>query len=143
MDKVIKFIHLYFMLRILELIIIYLLFLKECSTGDCFDYFYFRRAYNGILYVIVFRVEFYCIHFLLMYNWLFKHVKRLKFYTPLLFSLFNTVIYILFCYLSKGIFGTPPLPPDGTGFWWCCIAIFLSPLILGQIPHYKNLMKSL
>jgi hypothetical protein len=75
---------------------------------------------------------------------LFKYVGNIKLYKPLLFSLFNLVVYVGLSVLSRVIWGkNVPLPPEGIMFWITCVSIILSPLILGQIPYFKKLMESL
>ncbi len=74
---------------------------------------------------------------------LFKYFFKLNFYPPLLHSIFNLVIYALLSYLSEIIWGKNiPLPPREIMFYTTCIAIFFSPLILGQIAYFQKVMKS-
>lgn len=90
------------------------------------------------------RGLFYGLPFVLLYFLLFKYVGNIKLYKPLLFSLFNLLIYISLSVFSRIIWGKNiPLPPDGIMFWITCISIFLSPMILGQVPYFKKLMEGL
>ena len=141
MNKVINFSILYVFLMLLETVISILFFL----VYNLFQgYSYFYNSINVPIGWSFWRVLFYGLPFLLLYFLLFRHFENIKLYKPLTFSLFNVLIYVLLSVLSRLIWGkNVPLPPEGIMFWVTCIAIFISPLILGQIPYFKKLMENL
>lgn len=141
MNKVAKFSILYGCLFLLETVISILFFLLY-NLFQGYNYFY--NSINVPIGWNLWRVLFYVLPFLLLYFLLFKYFGNIKLYKPLLFSIFNLLTYVTFSILSRVIWGkNVPLPPDGILFWVTCVAIFLSPLILGQIPYFQKLMESL
>ncbi|AZA61779.1 hypothetical protein EG340_12325 [Chryseobacterium indoltheticum] len=90
------------------------------------------------------RLLFYGVPFLILYFFLFKYFKNLKIYKPLLFSIFNLLVYILLTFLSRIIFGKNiPLSPEGIMFWITCLSILLAPIVLGFIPYFRGLMNKI
>ena len=142
MNKFVSFLTLYFVMFLIEIAFIFIgLILFDSSE---IDFFNIRRAWLGSAQWNFWRVLFYGLPFILLYFLLFKYIGNIKLYKPLLFSLFNLSVYVALSVLSRVIWGkNVPLPPEGIMFWITCISIFLSPLILGQIPYFKRLMESL
>ena len=142
MNKFVSFLTLYFVMFLIEIAFIFIgLILFDSSK---IDFFNIRRAWLGSAQWNFWRVLFYGLPFILLYFLLFKYIGNIKLYKPLLFSLFNLFVYVALSVLSRVIWGkNVPLPPEGILFWITCISIFLSPLILGQIPYFKRLMESL
>jgi hypothetical protein len=140
MSKIIGFIVLYLSLFIIETIGCFLMVLFYFI----FDTLDFKGSFDSATLWSFWRVLFYGLPFIVLYLLLFRYIKNIKLYKPLLFSLFNLLIYVSLSVLSRVIWGkNVPLPPEGIMFWVACIAIFLSPLILGQIPYFKKIMKVL
>ncbi len=142
MNKIVSFLILYFSLFIVEILIAF----TTLVTIDFFqygaDFFYIKKALFGVGLMSFWRILFYGIPFIILYFLLFKYVENIKVYKPLLFSLFNSLVYISLSILSRVIWGkNVPLPPEGVMFWITCISIFLSPLILGQISYFKRVMR--
>lgn len=135
MNKFINFSILYTSLFLVEMISSFLLlFLDSSNCNGNFD---------GATLWSFWRILFYGLPFIILYFLVFKYFGNIKLYKPLLFSLFNLSVYIALSVLSRVIWGKNiPLPPEGIMFWITCISIFLSPLILNQIPYFKRLMES-
>lgn len=137
MNKVISFLILYVSLLIIETVSCFLIVLFYFI----FESIDFKGSFDAAILWNLWRIIFYGIPFILLYFLLFKYFERIKLYKPLLFSLFNLLIYVLLSILSRVIVGkNVPLPPEGMMFWITCIAIFLSPIILGRIPYFRRLM---
>lgn len=142
MNKIVNFLTLYIVIFLIEIVFIFIgLILFDSSK---IDFFNIRRAWLGSAQWNFWRVLFYGLPFLVLYFLLFKYMGNIKLYKPLLFSIFNLLVYISLSILSRVIIGkNVPLPPEGIMFWITCISIILSPLILGQISYFKKLMVSL
>lgn len=79
-----------------------------------------------------------------IFNIIFFYLNTLKIYKPLLFSIFNLLVYILLTFLSRIIFGKNiPLSPEGIMFWITCLSILLAPIVLGFIPYFRGLMNKI
>ena len=140
MSKMISFIVLYVSLFIIEAIGCFLMVLFYFI----FDSLDFKGSFDSAILWNFWRVLFYGLPFIILYFLLFKYFGNIKLYRPLLFSFFNLFVYVTLSVLSRVIWGkNVPLPPEGIMFWITCVAIFLSPLILGQIPYFKKLMENL
>lgn len=140
MSKIVNFVVLYVSLFVIETIGCFLIVLF-CFIFDSLD---FKGSFDSATLWSFWRVLFYGLPFLVLYFLLFKYVGNIKLYKPFLFSLFNLLVYVTLSVLSRVIWGkNVPLPPEGMMFWIACVVIFLSPLILGQIPYFKKLMESL
>jgi uncharacterized membrane protein HdeD (DUF308 family) len=136
MNKVISFSILYASLFFTETASCFLMLFLDSSN--------FKGNFDGAVLWNFWRVLFLGIPFIVLYFLLFKYVGNIKLYKPLLFSLFNLLIYVGLSVLSRVIWGkNVPLPPEGILFWVSCISIIISPIILGQIPYFKKLMESL
>lgn len=136
MNKVINFSILYASLFIVEIIGSFLMLFFNSSN--------FRANFDGVILWNFWRVLFYGLPFIILYFLLFKYIGNIKLYRPLLFSLFNLLLYVSLSLLARIIWGNNvPLPPEGIMFWVTCVSIFLSPIILGQISYFKRLMESL
>jgi len=136
MNKVINFSILYASLFVVEVINCFLVLFFYSSS--------FKGNFNGATLWNFWRVLFFGLPFIIMYFLLFKYVRNIKLYKPLLFSLFNLLVYVSLSVLSRAIWGkNVPLPPDEIMFWVTCVAIFLSPIILGQIPYFNKLIVNL
>lgn len=136
MNKIISFSILYASLFFTETVSCFLMLFLDSSN--------FKGNFDGAVLWNFWRVLFYGIPFIILYFLLFKYFGNIKLYKPLLFSLFNLLIYVSLSLLSRVIWGNNvPLPPEGIMFWITCIAVFLAPNILGQIPYFKKLMESL
>ena len=140
MNKVISFSILYINLFLSETICSFLIVLLYYI----FDSLDFKGSFDAAILWNFWRLLFYGLPFIILYFLVFKYVRNIKLHRPLLFSLFNLLVYVLISVLSRVIWGkNVPLTLHGTMFWITCISIFLSPLVLGQIPYFKKLMKSL
>lgn len=136
MTNVIRLIILYFTLFIIEIIIGFLLLLFDSSN--------YRENFDGVILWNFWRLIFYGLPFLLLFFLFYKYLISKKISPPLLFSISNLLIYVILSYLSIFIWGeNVPLPPNGIMFWTTCISIFVSPVILYQIPFFKRMMASL
>jgi len=142
MNNFLKTLILYAFLFLIEIIFVFIgVLLFDSSKIDLYN---IRRAWLGSGLWNFWRVLFYGLPFIVLYFLLFKYFGNIKLYKPLLFSLFNLLIYVSLSVLSRVIWGkNVPLPPEGIMFWITCIAVFSAPNILGQIPYFKKLMESL
>lgn len=140
MNKVISFAILNTSLFVIETISCFLIVLFYFSI-ETFD---LKGSFDSTILWNLWRVLFYVLPFIILYFLLFKYVGNIKLYKPLLFSLFNLLVYVGLSVLSRVIWGkNVPLPPEGKIFCVTSVAIFLSPLFLGQIPYFKKLMEDL
>jgi hypothetical protein len=142
MTKIFNFAILYITIFFVEIVLIFVeVLLFDSSEVDAY---YIRRAWLGSGLWNFWRVLFYGLPFIILYFLLFKYLGNIKLYKPLLFSIFNLLVYVSLSILSRVIIGkNVPLPPEGLMFWITCIAIFSSPIILGHIPYFKKIMESL
>lgn len=142
MNNFLKTLILYAFLFLIEIIFVFIgVLLFDSSKIDLYN---IRRAWFDSVFENYWRVLFYGLPFIVLYFLLFKYFGNIKLYKPLLFSLFNLLIYVSLSVLSRVIWGkNVPLPPEGIMFWITCIAVFSAPNILGQIPYFKKLMESL
>jgi len=109
-----------------------------------FDSSNYQGNFDGVVLWNFWRILFYGLPFLVLYFLFYNYFRKIKAYRPLLFSLFNLTAYVLLSYLSEVIIGkNVPLPPRDLMFWVTCIAIFISPLLVRQIPYHKRLMEKL
>ena len=144
MNKAVGFALLYISLIIVEILIVFMSLVLVVLFQHGFDLFFIKGAWRDTGLWNFWRVLFYGLPFVILYFILFKYFDNIKLYKPLLLSLFNLSVYFTLSVLSRVIWGkNVPLPPAGIMFWITCIAIFLSPLILGQILYFKKLMQSL
>ena len=144
MNKAVGFALLYISLFIVEILIVFMSLVLVVLFQHGFDLFFIKGAWRDTGLWNFWRVLFYGLPFVILYFILFKCFDNIKLYKPLLLSLFNLSVYFTLSVLSRVIWGkNVPLPPAGIMFWITCIAIFLSPLILGQILYFKKLMESL
>lgn len=144
MNKFINFSILYISLFVIEILIVFISLVLVALIQYSPDLFFIKGAWRGTGLWNFWRVLFYGIPFIILYFLLFKYAENIKIYKPLLFALFNLLIYVSLSVLSRIILGkNVPLPPEGIMFWITCIAILLSPLILGKIPCFKKLMENL
>jgi hypothetical protein len=136
MTKFVSFSVLYLSLFIIEIISGFLMLLVDSSN--------YQGNFDAVILWNFWRILFYGLPFVLFFFLLFKYLRSSKIYAPLLFSFFNLIIYVLLSCLSEIIWGkNVPLPPTGIMFWTTCVSIFLSPIILYQIPYFKRPMQSL
>lgn len=142
MIKLLNFLKLYSALFFVEIVFIFFeVLLFDSSKIDTNN---IRRAWLGTGLWNFWRILFYGLPFLVLYFIFFKYVRNIKLHKPLLFSFFNLFLYATLSAVSRAIWGkNVPLPPEGLMFWVTCISIFLSPLIIGQIPYFKKLIVSL
>jgi hypothetical protein len=139
MNRNINFLILYLSIFITEIANCFLMVYFQ-STSDT----PFRGGFDVATLWSIWKLIFYGLPFIILYTLLFKYVGNIKLYKPLLLSLFNLFVYVGLSVLTRVIWGkNVPLPPYGIMFWTACIAIFLSPIILGQIPYFRKLMENL
>lgn len=107
---------------------------------------YGSYVYNSVNVPIglnLWRLLFYSIPLIIIFFVLFKYFNRIEIYKPIVFSIFNVLVFAGLNLLYKLHRGLPTLEFTESIFWITCISIFLSPLILGQIPYFKRLMESI
>lgn len=139
MNKTINFSILYAILFVIETIICFLIVLFYFI----FETFDLKGSFDSAILWNLWRLLFYGLPFLILYFLVFKYFGNIRLYKPLLFSFFNVFVYVSLSILSRVIWGkNVPLPLEGTMFWVTSVAIFLTPLILGQISYFKRLMES-
>jgi hypothetical protein len=144
MNKAINFSILYISIFLLEVVLCFFLILLFDGFSLKDVNFYLNRAWYGAGLWNFWRVLFYGLPVIILYFLMFKYVGNINLYKPLLFSLFNLFVYVGLSVFTRVVWGKNiPLPPEGIMFWITCIAILLSPLILGQIPYFKKLMERL
>ncbi|MRM83914.1 hypothetical protein D1003_08825 [Riemerella anatipestifer] len=135
-----KVLILYISLFIVEITSSFFLVFFYCS----FEEFNLKGSFSVTILWNVWRVLFYGVPFIILYFLLFKHIRNINIYKPLSFSLFNLFVYVDLSILTRVIWGKNiPLLPEGTMFYVTCIATFISPLVLGQIPYFKKLIEKL
>lgn len=140
MNKVVNFIILYISLFIIETIISFLLVFLYFIV-DSLDV---KGSFDSATLWNFWRVLFYGLPFAILYFILFKYFGNIKLYKPLLYSLFNLFIYVSLSALTRIIWGkNVPLSMETMMFYVTCLAIFLTPLILGQIPYFRKLMENI
>lgn len=138
MNKIINFSILYISLFLVEITGCFLIVLFYYI----FESFDIKGSFDAAILWNLWRILFYGIPFIILYFLLFKYFGKIELYKPLLFSLFNLLIYVLLSILSRVIWGkNVPLPPEGIMFWVTCVSIFISPIVLGQLPYFKKLME--
>ena len=136
-SSILKFSIVYIVFFMTEVLISCILLLVEES-------FNISSTINAVSLWNFWRVLFYGVPFLILYFLLFKYFENIKIYTPLLFSIFNLLVYILLTFLSRIIWGKNiPLPPEGIMFWITCVSILLAPIVLGFIPYFRGLMNKM
>ncbi len=136
-SSILKFSIVYIVFYVIEVFISYIFLLVEES-------FNISSTIDAVSLWNFWRLLFYGVPFLILYFFLFKYFKNLKIYKPLLFSIFNLLVYILLTFLSRIIFGKNiPLSPEGIMFWITCLSILLAPIVLGFIPYFRGLMNKI
>ncbi|QQQ27046.1 hypothetical protein [Chryseobacterium indoltheticum] len=136
-SSILKFSIVYIVFFVIEVFISYIFLLVEES-------FNISSTIDAVSLWNFWRLLFYGVPFLILYFFLFKYFKNLKIYKPLLFSIFNLLVYILLTFLSRIIFGKNiPLSPEGIMFWITCLSILLAPIVLGFIPYFRGLMNKI
>ena len=144
MNKIISFSVLNVSLFFVEVLIIFISLVSVSFVQYGLDMFFIKRAWRDTGLWNLWRVLFYGLPFIILYFLLFKYFVNIKLHKPLLFAFINLSVYVILSVLSRVIWGkNVPLPPEGIMFWITCISIFLSPLLLGQIPYFKRLMENL
>jgi hypothetical protein len=144
MNRVLNFSGLYISLFIVEILIVFISLVFVALFQYGFDLFFIKGAWRATGLWNFWRVLFYGFPFIILYFILFKYFGNIKLYKPLLISLFNLFVYVGLSVFTRVVWGkNVPLPPEGIIFWVTCLAILLSPLLLGQIPYFKKLMESL
>ncbi|WP_123886435.1 hypothetical protein [Chryseobacterium indoltheticum] len=136
-SSILKFSIVYIVFFVIEVFMSYIFLLVEES-------FNISSTIDAVSLWNFWRLLFYGVPFLILYFFLFKYFKNLKIYKPLLFSIFNLLVYILLTFLSRIIFGKNiPLSPEGIMFWITCLSILLAPIVLGFIPYFRGLMNKI
>jgi hypothetical protein len=144
MGKSVSFLALNITLLIVEMLISFICLIVIDFTKYNVDRFFINKAWIGTGLWNFWRLLFFGLPFILLYLLLFKFLGSIKLYKPLLFSLFNLSVYVGLSVLTRVVWDkNVPLPPEGIMFWITCTAIFLSPIILGQIPYFNKIMQSL
>jgi len=144
MNKINFFLRTYINLRLIEMLIIFISLIMIDIFQHGFDLFFIKRAWSDTLLWNLWRVLFYGLPFLIFYFLIFNFFKKKLIYKPLLFSIFNLLVYVFLSVSSRIIFGKNiPLPPEGIMFWVTSISIAVSPIILGQMPYFKRVMESI
>lgn len=135
-----KFVILYVFFLLTETLIsvilslIYGLFNKYSS--------YVFNSVNVPIGLNLWRLMFYSIPLILIFWFSFKYFNSIKIYKPVVFSIFNVLIFTMLNLLYKLHKGLPTLEFTESLFWITVISIFLSPILLGQIPYLKRLMQN-
>lgn len=136
--------------KILVLYVCFLLIETILSVILSLIYGIFNRygsyLYNSINVPIglnVWRLMFYSIPSIIVFFVFFKYVNRIEIYKPIVFSIFNLLLFTGLNLLYKLHKGLPTLEFTESLFWITILSIFLSPLILGKIPYFKRFMESM
>ena len=132
------------MKKLLHFSIYYLaLLLVEMVVEFCcllFDSFNFQGNIDGVILTTLWRVLFYGLPWVAIF-WVFYYRysssldinKRL-----LLLSVVNLLVYVGLSCVSEMIWGkNVPLPAEGIMFKVTCVAVIVSPLLVGQIPFFR------
>lgn len=140
MNKFINFSIIYIVLFIIETITFFLI----VFFYFIFESVDFKGSFDTAILWDLWRLLFYGLPFVILYFLLFKYMGNISLYKPLLFSFFNSLVYVSLSVLSRVIWGkNVPLPPEGIIFLVGTISIFIAPIILYQIPYFKRLMESI
>lgn len=114
---------------------------------NIFDEFYFQNyLFNSINASIVWslwRLMFYYIPLIIVFSLLFKYFNCIKIYKPVVFSVFNVLVFVGLNFIYKHHRGLPTLEFTESLFWITIVSIFLSPIILGQMLYFRRLMKNI
>ncbi len=144
MNKIKFFSITYISIRLIETLIILISFIMIATFQYGFDLFFIKGAWRDTLLWNLWRAVYYGLPFLILYLLLFNFLKKKLRYKPLLFAILNLLVYVFLSVSARIIFGKNiPLPPEGIAFWVTCIAITVSPIMLGQIPYFKKVMGSI
>jgi len=140
---IIKFGILYICFHIMEILLCIILF----SFINLFNNYelnsYIFNSYNVPMGLNFLRFMFYDLPLVIAFFLLFKFTRHFElYYKPILFSIFNTVIFVVLNFIYKLHRGLPSLEINEILFWVLVIPIFLSPIILGQIQYFNRLMNS-
>lgn len=98
---------------------------------------------SSVVLINLWRLMFYSIPLILIFWFSFKYFNRIEIYKPIVFSIFNVLVFAGLNLLYKLHKGLPTLEFTESLFWVTILSIFLSPIILGQIPYFKRLMESI
>jgi hypothetical protein len=143
MNKIINFSILYAGLFFVEILIIFISLVLIDLPQYGIDLFFIKKAWYGTGLWSIWRACYYGIPFVIIFFLFFKYMNHLDIsYKPFLFSIFNAVIFVILNFLYK-YFDLPNLEFTNNLFWITCVAIFVSPLIIGQIPYFRRLIERL
>ncbi|MDR6198023.1 hypothetical protein [Siphonobacter sp. SORGH_AS_0500] len=140
MNKFINFMILYASLLLGETISSFLIVLVYFS----FEELDLKGSLDAAFLWNVWRLIFHGLPFTMLYFLIFKYIENINLEKPLLFSIFNLLVYISLSVLSRMIWGNNvPLSPTVMMFWITCVSIIICPIILGKIPYFKKIMENL
>jgi hypothetical protein len=139
---------------IYKTIIIYvsIIFLETISSftfltlNDLFDSYSAEFIFYNSLRVPIawnlFRMFFYYPLLLVCFFFTFKYFNKITIdYKPILFSAFDLLVYVILNFLFMSL-DLPSFEFNHILFWITNMSVFISPLILGQIPYFRRLMES-
>ncbi len=104
---------------------------------------YLYNSINVPIGLNLWRLFFYSIPLIILFFILFKYFNRIEIYKPIVFSIFNTLIFAGLNLLYKLHKGLPTLEFTESLFWITVVSIFIAPIILGQIPYFRRLMETI
>lgn len=137
-----KFVILYVCFLLIETLISVILSLIYGVFNRYGSYIY--NSINVPIGLNFWRLLFYFIPLAIVFFVLFKYFNRLGIsYKPVMFSIFNVLVFAGLNLLYKLHRGLPTLEFTESLFWITIMSIFLSPIILGQIPYFRRLMESI
>lgn len=141
-----KFVILYVCFLLTETIVNIILMLSFGWTFEDYDSIrsYYLSCVQYPVGLNLIRLMFYSIPLAILFFVLFKYFNRLGIsYKPVAFSIFNVLVFVGLNLLYKLHRGLPTLEFTESLFWITILSIFLSPIILGQIPYFRRLMESI
>jgi len=104
----------------------------------------YSQNFDGVILWNFWRLLFFGLPYLLFFSLSYKYFKNIKIQDHLVLSIFNLFFYLFISILIKIIWGKNiPLPLNNIMFLITCLSILVSPIILGKIPFFRNLMKSI
>jgi hypothetical protein len=106
--------------------------------------FKYQASIDSAILWTFWRVLFYGIPSLLVFWACYRSSSRWRPNRRLwLFSAVNVLCYVALSRASESVWKNVPLPAEGVMFVVTCIALVFSPLLIGQIPFFRQQLGSL
>jgi len=133
-------IRLYTMLFLVEATIVFIILMCDNFITD--NATSYSKELQFIILMSVWKLLIYYIPLIIVFIFLHRYLNHVGIgYKPLLFSIFNVVIFIGLNFLYKSL-DLPSLEINDFLFWITCMSIIISPVILWQTRYFRKLMES-